>query len=183
MNYSELNKQLYHGSDASFSAIDLSKSAQKKDFGRGFYTTTDKNQAEKFALLKAKRAHSNKGYIEVFSINDLSGLIIKKFNSANEDWFDFVLYNRGFGKFAGNLTEIGLNDVFDIVIGPVANDAVGLVLNQFVAGVYGDPVHAEAKATAIRLLLTQKLHGQVFFGTEKAISRLNFLEVYDVCID
>jgi len=182
VNFPELNKQLYHGSNVSFSAIDLSKSTQKKDFGRGFYTTTDKKQAEKFALLKAKRAHSNKGYIEVFSINDFKNLLIKKFDFADEEWFDFVLYNRGFGKFTGNLTTAGLNE-FDIVIGPVANDAVGLVLNQFIAGIFGDPVYTEAKATAIRLLLTQKLHNQVFFGSEKAVSRLSFLEVYDVCID
>jgi hypothetical protein len=34
-----------------------------------------------------------------------------------------------------------------------------------------------------RLLLTQNLHNQVFFGTEKAVSFLAFSEVYDVCID
>jgi len=72
---------------------------------------------------------------------------------------------------------------FDIVIGPVANDAMGLVLNQFIAGVYGDPFAAEAKKTAIRLLLTQKLHNQVFFGTENAASRLKFSEAYDVCVE
>ena len=177
--YSELYKRLYHGSNVSFSVIDLSKSAPKKDFGRGFYTTTDKNQAEKFARLKAKRIHAKKGYVEVFNINYFRDLAIAEFNSADEEWFDFVLRNRGYGDFAVS----GLNDVFDIVIGPVANDAVGLVLNQFIAGVYGDPLFIEAKATAIRLLLTQKLHNQVFFGTEKAVSRLSFLEVYDVCID
>ena len=179
MNYSELHEKLYHGSNVSFSVIDLSKSAQKKDFGRGFYTTSDKNQAEKFACLKAKRTHSNKGYIGVFSINNLSNLNIKKFISANEEWFDFVLYNRGYSQY----TTIGQNYVFDIIIGPVANDAVGLVLNQFIAGVYGDPQSIEAKTTAIRLLLTQKLHSQVFFGTEKSVSRLSFLEVYNVYFD
>ena len=179
MNYSELHKLLYHGSNISFSAIDLSKSIPKKDFGRGFYTTTDKNQAEKFARLKAKRIHSKKGYVEIFSITDFTDLAIFEFNSANEEWFDFVLRNRGYDNFAA----IAQNDVFDIVIGPVANDAVGLVINQFIAGVYGDPLSIEAKTTAIRLLLTQKLHRQVFFGTEKAISRLSFLEVYDVYIN
>jgi len=179
MKYPELHNLLYHGSNISFSIVDLSKSIPKKDFGRGFYTTTDKNQAEKFARLKAKRVNAKTGYVEVFSINDFSDLNIKEFNSANEEWFDFVLHNRGYG----HITAIGQNDVFDIVIGPVANDAVGLVLNQFIAGVYGDPVSIEAKATAIRLLITQKLHNQVFFGTEKAISRLSFLEVYDVYFD
>ena len=179
MNYSELYKPLYHGSDVSFSVIDLSKSSHKKDFGSGFYTTTDKNQAEKFACLKAKRIYANKGYVEVFNLNDLSNLSIKIFDSADEEWFNFVLHNRAYKKFAAS----GLNEVFDIVIGPIANDAVGLVLNQYIAGVYGDPLSAESKTTAIRLLLTQKLHNQVFFGTEKAILRLNYIEAYDVYIE
>ncbi|MCL2129899.1 MAG: DUF3990 domain-containing protein [Treponema sp.] len=183
MNYTEFPKQLYHGSNVSFSAIDLTKSVPNKDFGRGFYMTRDKFQAEKFARLKAKRMKANKGYVEVFSINSFDDLIIKQFNSASEEWFDFILSNRGFGKFAGKFAADNINNIFDIVIGPVANDAVGLVLNQFIAGVYGDPLLAESKATAIRLLLTQKLHNQVFFGTAKAISYLVFLEVYDVLID
>jgi hypothetical protein len=54
VNYEELHKPLYHGSDVSFSIIDLSKSVPQKDFGKGFYTTNDKFQAEKFARLKAK---------------------------------------------------------------------------------------------------------------------------------
>ena len=175
-SYAELNKPLYHGSNISFSAIDLSKSVPNKDFGRGFYMTTDKFQAEKFARLKAKRMKTNKGYVEIFRLKNLDDLLINKFDSANEEWFDFILSNRGYSKFVSIKTE----DVFDIVIGPVANDAVGLVLNQFIAGVYGDPLFSESKDTAIRLLLTQKLHNQVFFGTEKAVSRLVFSEVYDV---
>jgi hypothetical protein len=46
-----------------------------------------------------------------------------------------------------------------------------------------NPKSAEAKATAIRLLLTQNLNNQVFFGTESAILQLRFCEVYDVQID
>jgi len=151
----------------------------KKDFGRGFYTTGDRIQAEKFAKLKAKRAREIIGYVEVFQFQNQKGLSIKKFASADEDWFDFVLCNRGYESYAAKR----LADVFDIVIGPVANDAVGLVLNQFIAGVYGEASSSEAKATAIRLLLTQKLHDQVFFGTELAVSCLVFSEVHDVCID
>jgi hypothetical protein len=179
VNYAELHKPLYHGSDISFSKIDLSKSAPKKDFGKGFYTTNDKFQAEKFAKLKAKRNRLAKGYVEIFHLQNYEGLSIKHFNSSDEEWFDFVLYNRGYKKLAAK-SFIG---IFDIVIGPVANDAVGLVLNQFIAGAYGDISSPEAKSTAIRLLLSQKLHNQIFFGTENAVSRLNFSEVYDVYVD
>jgi len=90
-NYAELYKPLYHGSNVSFLVIDLSKSAQKKDFGQGFYTTTDKIQAEKFARLKAKRMKTKKGYVEVFYLNNPDDLLVKKFDSAKEEWFDFIL--------------------------------------------------------------------------------------------
>lgn len=40
---------LYHGSNCNFDKIDLSKSKDKRDFGKGFYTTTLKNQAEEWA--------------------------------------------------------------------------------------------------------------------------------------
>ena len=49
MVFSELETLLYHGSTNVVSAIDLSMSAPQKDFGCGFYTTTDKIQAEKAA--------------------------------------------------------------------------------------------------------------------------------------
>jgi hypothetical protein len=36
---------LYHGSNRDFNTIDLSKSKDKRDFGKGFYLTTYKSQA------------------------------------------------------------------------------------------------------------------------------------------
>ena len=179
VNYAELSELLYHGSGEAVSDIDLSRSVPNKDFGQGFYTTNDSFQAEKFARLKAGRAHKEKGYVSVFKLRDVAGLNIKKFGSSDEEWFDFVLRNRGYSS----LTTSDVNEKYDIVIGPVANDAVGVVLNLFVYGTYGDPDTIDAKETAIRLLLAQKLHNQVFFGTELAVSRLTFSETYDVYVD
>jgi hypothetical protein len=172
-------KILYHGSVTPVPEIDLSHSAPNKDFGRGFYTTADKVQAEKFARLKAKRATVPAGVVSVYSFHETEGLHIREFALSDEEWFDFVLLNRGFGA----LTSTADHNGHDIVTGPVANDAVGLVLNQFIAGVYGDPADKESKALAIRLLLTQNLHSQIFFGTELAVSCLHFLEAYDVQVD
>lgn len=179
MDYPELADRLYHGSNEAISAVDLSKSVPEKDFGLGFYTTTDKKQAEKFARLKTNRSGGAKGYVSVFILRETSDLRIKRFIASNEEWFDFVLYNRGFDR----LCKPKVQETFDIIIGPVANDAVGTVLNLFVSGAYGDPDTIEAKETAIRLLLTQKLRDQVFFATEAAIERLTFIEVCDVYID
>ena len=40
---------LYHGSNHQFDEVDLSKSKDFRDFGRGFYTTTLREQAEDWA--------------------------------------------------------------------------------------------------------------------------------------
>ena len=179
VNYPELDDRIYHGSDEVVSAVDLLKGEPKKDFGQGFYTTTDRIQAEKFARLKTNRVGGTKGHVSVFAFKKQPGLRIKRFISSNEEWFDFVLHNRGYYR----LSSFKMPEVFDIIIGPVANDAVGTVLNLFVSGTYGNPDTLEAKKTAIRLLLTQKLHDQVFFATEPAIAGLTFIEVYDVYTD
>jgi len=50
----------------------------------------------------------------------------------------------------------------------------------FIAGTYGDPLTTEAKETAIRLLLTQKLQNQVLFSDEKSTACLAFIKAYDV---
>ena len=39
---------LYHGSNHDFDSIDLSKSKDRRDFGRGFYTTTIKEQVQQW---------------------------------------------------------------------------------------------------------------------------------------
>ena len=72
-----------------------------KDFGRGFYTTTDRIQAEKFARLKSKRMRTAKGYIIAFKLQDTGGLRIKKFPLSDREWFDFILRNRGYDVFSG----------------------------------------------------------------------------------
>jgi hypothetical protein len=47
---------LYHGSYTAVNRPDLSKCAAKKDFGKGFYLTTSKKQAEDFVRASIKKA-------------------------------------------------------------------------------------------------------------------------------
>ena len=169
----ELQGLLYHGSYTEVSKIELLKCAPKKDFGTGFYTTISKTQAEKFAIIKSVREQKNWGFVSVFEFCDNLDLNIKKFDGANIEWLNFILENRGFAA------KTSKNE-YDIVIGAVADDAVGLVLNQLVIGTYGNPNSTIAKETAIRLLDTEKLYNQVLFGTEKAIKHLKFKEAYRV---
>jgi hypothetical protein len=177
MLYSELSDLLFHGSNVKVSDIDLSKGALKKDFGSGFYTTSFQGQADKFAQIKAKRNSVNTGYVSVFEFCENTDLKITRFETADLNWLDFILFNRGFAK------ENTLNDSYDIIIGPVANDTVGLVLNQLIVGTYGSPLSSSAKEMAIKLLKPEKLYNQVLFKTEKSIKCLRFKEAYSVAVN
>jgi hypothetical protein len=177
MQCDELRGLLFHGSNVKVSCVDLSKGALKKDFGGGFYTTNFKRQAEKFAKIKAKRHLENTGYVSVFELDGSVDFKIMRFEIANLDWLNFVLFNRGFIK------ENVLISDYDIVIGPVANDTVGLVLNQLIVGTYGNPESLSAKETAIGLLEPEKLYNQILFKTEKGIKNLHFKEAYSVAVN
>jgi hypothetical protein len=131
------------------------------DFGTGFYTTTDKEQAIKFTG-KFKNLSENRiiniyEYDEIAATNTLS---ILKFSKANTEWLSYVVANRsGSGK----------DNDFDIVIGPVANDRVYNVVESFELGDYSED-------EAINRLLTFRLTDQVVFKTEKALLYLKYLK-------
>ena len=46
---------LYHGSNQDFSGVDLSKTKNRRDFGKGFYTTTIKEQAQQWGYTMFNR--------------------------------------------------------------------------------------------------------------------------------
>ena len=50
---------LYHGSYFEVRNPDLEMCARYKDFGRGFYLTTDAEQARQFALISTRKAKVN----------------------------------------------------------------------------------------------------------------------------
>jgi hypothetical protein len=158
-----------------FQEINLAKSVPRKDFGKGFYTTNSIEQAEKFAKIKAARENALQGYVHVYRLMRNQDLRIKSYTSANAEWFEFVLSNRGFTR-----SDQQVDSEFDVIIGPVANDAVGTVLNNYIDGIYGDVDDPAAKNTAVRLLLTQRLHNQVLFRTQYAVNCLEYLETKNV---
>lgn len=53
---------LYHGTYIYFDQIDLNNSLDKRDFGMGFYTTTNLEQANKWALKIGKRNRTRELY-------------------------------------------------------------------------------------------------------------------------
>ncbi|MCL1833406.1 MAG: DUF3990 domain-containing protein [Leptospirales bacterium] len=129
------------------------------DFGTGFYTTTDKEQAvkftNKFTSLEKNRILNIYEYDEINAKNNLS---ILQFEEAEIQWLRYVIANRsGSGK----------DGDFDIVIGPVANDRVYDVVESFELGDYSEE-------EALRRLLTFRLTNQIVFKTEKSLIYLRY---------
>lgn len=160
--------RLYHGSHVLVEKPVLVKGNRTLDFGHGFYTTTSREQAYKWAQIKKRREGSDKGYISIYEVNDnllkYENLNIKIFKGASKNWLNFILANR--------INE-GFNHSFDIVKGAVADDRVYTCLNAF-----------ENKfmdfETAIKELKTYKLDDQISFHTKEALSNLIFIDCEEV---
>ena len=60
---------VYHGSNVIVENPKLIKSTRKLDFGPGFYTTTNKNQAINFAHKVMLRNGSNTEYVSMYEID------------------------------------------------------------------------------------------------------------------
>ena len=60
--------RLYHGSTMTVRKPAISRSRPKTDFGKGFYTTTSREQAEKWAQIKKNREGNNENVRAVVSV-------------------------------------------------------------------------------------------------------------------
>ena len=152
---------LYHGSNMCVKEPRLVEQNRYLDFGHGFYTTTNKDQADNFAK-KVVTRRGGKPTVNVYEISDdaLSGLNVKRFASPDESWLDFVSEHR-------NGTYIG--EEYDLIIGAVANDDVYRTLQVYSSGLL-------TKEQAIEALKIKKLFDQYVFASEKALKVLKFLK-------
>lgn len=115
---------LYHGSNQDIKEIDLTKTRPNKDFGQGFYLTADKEQAMQMAKQKVVQSGGTPTVnVYEFDENHLSDneLNIKIFEGYTEEWARFILANRN------RESKTKIHD-FDIVIGAIADDKVGVQL-------------------------------------------------------
>lgn len=84
---------LYHGSNVEVKNPKLLKIQRELDFGKGFYTTSDLEQAEKWAKRTAKRLKQNKGYVNIYELDDIEmeKLRILRFEKPDVDWLHIHL--------------------------------------------------------------------------------------------
>lgn len=158
---------LYHGSTDCVDKPEIRKGDVFLDFGAGFYTTTSYEQAERWARIKMRRNKASVGYVSVYELDyglAQTELSIEKFETADENWLEFVVENRK-GEFAG--------DIKDMHIGPVADDNIYQSIRLFETGAY------DAEYT-VKKLKTEVLHDQWTLHTEKALSYLIFKEAKEI---
>ena len=155
---------IYHGSNVAVETPRLIPPTRFLDFGSGFYTTMNLEQAESFARNVVNR---NEGqgiptisYYEIDYDKILKTFDALIFDHPDDNWLDFVYANR-LDKYTGKQ--------YDVVIGPVANDTVYRVLRLFENGDID-------RETVIKRLKASKLFNQVTFRTEKVIAQLKFIK-------
>ena len=159
---------LYHGSTMAVRKPIVSRGRGKTDFGKGFYTTTSREQAEKWAQIKRDRmgdeAHA---IVSVFELDDdvlnNPAYHTRHFDGATAEWLDFVVGNRR-GEVHHN---------FDLIMGPVANDKLYATITLYENGIL------DANA-AIEQLNTHQLFDQLSFHTTKACKLLTFVETFEL---
>ena len=122
--------RVFHGSHTAISEIDLTKGRSNLDFGKGFYVTNIRSQAEYWAT-RTGRFHKTDGIVSEFEFYEraFTDKMYKtlRFADYNEKWLDFVILNRD------PSTEEQRHD-YDLIEGPVANDDVNTRIDDYLAG-------------------------------------------------
>ena len=147
---------LYHGSLVIIKEPDLSFSKGRRDFGKGFYLTSSLEQAVKWAKRNMRINNLDKGYVSIYEFDEKALIKTKVFSNANRDWLQFVVDNR---------LQKKLNNEFDLIVGPVADDQAYNTIILYEDGIIDEDY-------AIRKLMSEKLHDQYLFRTQKALSYL-----------
>lgn len=156
--------RLYHGSNIEITEIDLSVCKNGKDSGKGFYLNPNFEQAKEMAQRTVRILQSDSEIVNAFDFNNSiisnpGDIKIKIFDDYSEQWADFVVKNRK------NTSDKSIHD-FDIVIGPIADDSVGVQIRRYIQGYL----------SASMLVKELRFHGkhaiQYFFGTKRAINLL-----------
>lgn len=182
---------VYHGTTLSSAiniynnGIDLNKSKEYLDFGRGFYTTTDffiaKNMAIKVSVQESLRKNIKKVFpaVVTFIYKESHFMNCRKFEYENIEWAKFIIANRVTSAIAYELRLNNRNEEwnYDIVIGGIADGNI--------AGIASDLRFGKIKPKDYILKLTDFLKDngssygtQITFRTKKSLSCIKCIK-YD----
>ena len=157
--------RLFHGSSIVVSEPRIGFSRANLDFGRGFYATSIRSQAERWAQRKTLMEGSGAAIVSEFELCDSTSLKTLEFKEANEDWVDFVCHCRRGGTQYKD---------YDLIVGGVANDKVYEAVNMYFKGLWD-------METTLDALRFYEVNDQYCFVTQKAIDEaLSFVASYEV---
>jgi hypothetical protein len=129
-------KRFYHGTNNKIGKIDLNRCRNRTDFGKGFYMGTNLGEARKWATSQSMR-HETPTVMKyvlddvIFKLDDTH---LKRlwFNTPTVQWLDFVRDNRRI--IAPSSSNREPRHDYDIVYGPIANDKVVDVVDEYIDG-------------------------------------------------
>ena len=143
---------LYHGSKEVVEYPEIRKAMYNKDFYFGFYCTEYEIQAKRWAT-----RFGNKGYINKYDYVPNEKLKYLRFATMTEEWLDFIVGCR-----------LGKPHTFDIVEGPMADDAVFNYVQNFID-------NKISRAAFWELAKFNHPTHQISFHTISALNTLTFL--------
>lgn len=151
---------IYHGSNLTVETPKILVPNRYLDFGTGFYTTTNFDQALSFAGKVTMRKKCGRSTVSIYELDEriFTESKILNFDTANEAWLNLVSNNR---------SGIAPSEQYDLIIGPVANDDVYQTFVLYSAGIY-------TKEQTIEALKIKQLYNQYVFTTEHSLSFLRF---------
>ena len=155
---------VYHGSNQVVEMPDIYHSYRSLDFGKGFYVTTNREQALKWAKRKSVVYSSEKSYINVYEMQDIpNDLSVKTFDDDLTEWIDFVCNCRD-----------GNNDYldYDIIIGKVADDKVFRVVDMYHSGIWDIN-------RALKEISVYPTYDQIAFISQKSIDKILKFKSYE----
>lgn len=151
--------EVYHSSTVKVEHPDILHSHKYLDFGQGFYVTTIREQAIKYAIRFLRRG--KEAWLNVYELDDsYTSFKLKHYKAYDEEWLDFVADCR-----LGHTVED-----FDVVRGGIANDKVFRTIDLFFAGDI-------TKQEALRRLLFEHPNDQLCIRSQNVLDQcLTFKE-------
>jgi len=160
---------VYHGSDLELKNPSLDYGRYNLDFGKGFYVTTLKDQAEKWAARRAVIKHKTP-VISLYEF-DIEQLSVLSFSGYTEEWLDFIVKNRA-GKMKSH--------EYDAIYGNIANDDVATVVNDYMRLLNMGRISSSGKQFFLEQLQYSKPNNQYCIATEKGLTKLIFTKSYSI---
>ena len=149
---------VYHGTTVVVRFSDVLHSYRNLDFGKGFYVTTVREQAVRWARRKADLLGSARAVVNAYEMRkDGFGVFrVRDFGGDMAAWIDFVCLCRDGGEAYRD---------FDLIIGKVADDKVYRVVDLYKNGVWD-------RDRALLEMKVYEKYDQIAFITQTAIDSL-----------